>query len=112
MKIGLQTWGSEGDIRPFLNLSDGLLRAGHEVRLLITEVVPRDDSREAALGDYVLEEAASPVFKNDAGILLMEQRVKAASNPVSRAMVIVEDAFDPSRITSQMRHSPWHTGPT
>lgn len=36
MKIGMQTWGSHGDIRPFLALAEGLQAAGHEVRLTIT----------------------------------------------------------------------------
>ncbi|MFZ6689547.1 glycosyltransferase [Undibacterium sp. SXout11W] len=36
MKIGMQTWGSHGDIRPFLALAEGLQVAGHDVTLLVT----------------------------------------------------------------------------
>lgn len=36
MKIGIQTWGSHGDIRPFVALADGLQAAGHAVTLVIT----------------------------------------------------------------------------
>jgi hypothetical protein len=36
MKIGIQTWGSHGDIRPFVALADGLQAAGHEVTLVVT----------------------------------------------------------------------------
>lgn len=36
MKIGMQTWGSHGDVRPFLALAEGLQAAGHEVHLVIT----------------------------------------------------------------------------
>ncbi|MFZ6720533.1 glycosyltransferase [Undibacterium sp. Ji49W] len=36
MKIGIQTWGSHGDVRPFLALAEGLQAAGHEVSLVIT----------------------------------------------------------------------------
>lgn len=36
MKIGIQTWGSHGDVRPFLALAEGLQAAGHEVTLIIT----------------------------------------------------------------------------
>ncbi|KQV53635.1 hypothetical protein ASD07_03505 [Duganella sp. Root336D2] len=32
------TWGSHGDIRPFLALADGLQLAGHEVHLVITSL--------------------------------------------------------------------------
>lgn len=36
MKIGMQTWGSHGDIRPFLALAEGLQAAGNDVHLVIT----------------------------------------------------------------------------
>jgi len=50
MKIGMLTWGSHGDIRPFLALADGLQLAGHEVHLVITslEAGTYDNVRSAA----------------------------------------------------------------
>lgn len=50
MKIGMLTWGSHGDIRPFLALADGLQSAGHEVHLVITslEAGTYDKVRSAA----------------------------------------------------------------
>ena len=41
MKIGIQTWGSEGDIRPFVALGAALARRGHAVELLYTEIGER-----------------------------------------------------------------------
>lgn len=38
MKIGIQTWGTEGDIRPFFALSAGLSAAGHAVSLSYADV--------------------------------------------------------------------------
>ena len=38
MKIGIQTWGSNGDIRPMLALADGLSKAGHQVSLVVSSV--------------------------------------------------------------------------
>ena len=38
MKIGIQTWGTEGDVRPFIALSGGLSAAGHDVTLAVTEI--------------------------------------------------------------------------
>lgn len=35
MKIGLQTWGSDGDLHPFFALAGGLSSAGHDVTLAI-----------------------------------------------------------------------------
>jgi hypothetical protein len=47
MKIGLQTWGSDGDIRPFLALAGGLRARGHEVSLVVTSVDNKDYSLTA-----------------------------------------------------------------
>ncbi len=38
MKIGIQTWGSNGDIRPMLALADGLQKAGHTVTLVVSSI--------------------------------------------------------------------------
>jgi UDP:flavonoid glycosyltransferase YjiC (YdhE family) len=38
MNIGIQTWGSNGDIRPFIALADGLKNAGHNVTLVVTSI--------------------------------------------------------------------------
>lgn len=38
MKIGIQTWGSNGDIRPMIALADGLQRAGHRVTLIVSSI--------------------------------------------------------------------------
>lgn len=36
MRIGIQTWGSEGDVRPFIALADGLVHSGNKVTLVIS----------------------------------------------------------------------------
>ena len=38
MKIGIQTWGSNGDIRPFIALADGLKTAGHQLTLVVSSI--------------------------------------------------------------------------
>ncbi|WP_198159270.1 glycosyltransferase family protein, partial [Methylomonas lenta] len=38
MKIGIQTWGSNGDVRPLLALADGLQQAGHQVALVVSSL--------------------------------------------------------------------------
>jgi UDP:flavonoid glycosyltransferase YjiC (YdhE family) len=38
MKIGIQTWGSNGDVRPLLALADGLQKAGHHVTLVVSSI--------------------------------------------------------------------------
>lgn len=42
MRIGLQSWGTEGDLRPFLALGQELLRRGHEVEFVFTGVEGKD----------------------------------------------------------------------
>lgn len=42
MHIGLQTWGSDGDILPFFSLAHGLNRAGHTCLLAYTSIDGKD----------------------------------------------------------------------
>lgn len=44
MKIGMQTWGSNGDIRPFIALAEGLIAAGHQVTLVVSSLDDRSYS--------------------------------------------------------------------
>jgi sterol 3beta-glucosyltransferase len=38
MRIGIQTWGSDGDVRPFIALGNGLAEVGHEVTLAVASI--------------------------------------------------------------------------
>jgi sterol 3beta-glucosyltransferase len=49
MNIGIQTWGSNGDIRPMLALADGLQKAGHSVTLLVSSIDNKDYSEICGL---------------------------------------------------------------
>ena len=62
MRIGLQTWGSRGDIRPLAALAWGLKRAGHEVTLVVTSVDPGDYDALASELSIDLRCVASPVI--------------------------------------------------
>ena len=46
MKIGMQTWGSNGDIRPFLALASELKQAGHEVCFIVSSIDNRSYQEE------------------------------------------------------------------
>lgn len=48
MKIGIQTWGSNGDIRPMIALANGLHGAGHSVTLVVSSIDNRNYSEECA----------------------------------------------------------------
>ena len=49
MKIGIQTWGSNGDIRPMIALAEGLNKAGHTVTLAVTSLDNRCYAEECAV---------------------------------------------------------------
>ncbi len=46
MKIGIQTWGSNGDIRPMIALANGLQQHGHQVTLVASSLDNRCYSDE------------------------------------------------------------------
>ncbi len=48
MKIGIQTWGSNGDIRPMIALANGLQNAGHTVTLVVTSLDNRNYAEDCA----------------------------------------------------------------
>ncbi len=65
MKIGMQTWGTEGDIRPFIALAGELQGAGHEVTLAAASVHKADfNSLEKSLG-FRLVDHAMPAYEPD-----------------------------------------------
>ena len=62
MRIGIQTWGSHGDVRPFLALAEGLQRAGHEVHLVITCVDSKDYADASSAAGVRIETVATPAI--------------------------------------------------
>jgi sterol 3beta-glucosyltransferase len=42
MRVGLQGWGSEGDLRPLIALAGRLRKSGHEARVVVTPVDGKD----------------------------------------------------------------------
>lgn len=62
MRAGIQTWGSEGDIRPFVALGHALASRGHDVELLYTEIGERRYEAVAASLGFTARAVASPVI--------------------------------------------------
>lgn len=94
MRIGMQTWGSHGDIRPFLALAEGLQSRGHAVHLLITCV----DS--AAYAD-VRSAAGVKITVLDSPVLNKEEAKRVAEtaysirNPMTQMATILRMCLDP-----------------
>ncbi|MBK9273780.1 MAG: glycosyltransferase family 1 protein [Flavobacteriales bacterium] len=60
MRIGLQTWGTEGDIAPFVVLAEGLQRAGHQVTLVHTSLDDGEHPRRLAGTGVVVHRVGGP----------------------------------------------------
>ena len=94
MKIGLQTWGTEGDVRPFIALASGLQKAGHQVTILTTEIRNRDFSAEFEH----LQIDFRPVGHIECGQERFKQLVKRVfneKNPARQGLILMENFFDP-----------------
>jgi UDP:flavonoid glycosyltransferase YjiC (YdhE family) len=93
MKIGIQTWGSEGDMRPFLALAAGLRTAGHEVTLVVTDVTGKDHTAlGATFGVPVIQAGCfSPDLAKHAGKILVHE-----TNILRQVDRILRDLFEPA----------------
>lgn len=92
MKIGIQTWGSEGDVRPFLALAAGLRLAGHDVTLVVTHVTNRDYFAQGASFGVPVRSAGrlAPELAKHAGEALVSE-----TNVLKQVGIILRDLFEP-----------------
>ena len=95
MRIGLQSWGSEGDISPFLALSKGLVRAGHEVTLVVTDNVGRDYSRHAREGGFELISVPLPPPAAGVDVEKVWREIIEIGNPLRQAELVLRHGYDP-----------------
>ena len=94
MKIGMQTWGSHGDVRPFLALAEGLRAAGHDVHLVI--VALRDgDHRDLASCDGLRITVLDGPVGDAAEIERLAQAGAEVRNPVKQMNAIMQRLFAP-----------------
>jgi len=94
MRIGLQTWGSEGDVAPFLALAAGLVAAGHRATLVVTDNAGRSYRPQAEAAGFGLVEV--PVPGLDAHrIERVWREILALRNPLRQLEVILRHGYDP-----------------
>jgi len=62
LRIGMQTWGSHGDIRPLLALAEGLQSSGHEVTLAITCIDSTEWNTSISKTGVKIQSVATPVI--------------------------------------------------
>ncbi|HEY2509515.1 MAG TPA: glycosyltransferase [Polyangiaceae bacterium] len=91
MRIGIQGWGSEGDVRPLLALAAELRGRGHEVRLVLS---PIDGVDYVAIGrTYGLDVRVVP----EGTALSLQAIVEAAQSkdPSKLSRAVLEQGFYP-----------------
>ena len=93
MKIGVQTWGSDGDILPFIALANGLSAAGHSVSTVYTSV---DNKEYVSLGAY----SGISIVKVYEGFDQPREEILAqilnTRNPLKELALTLENFFDPA----------------
>jgi sterol 3beta-glucosyltransferase len=97
MRIGLQTWGTEGDIQPFIALAAGLAKAGHEVTLLATDVHQRDYSEVARKLGFAWLGVTGPDLPSPGQIEDIGRRLFATTNPIKQVELIRQRVLEPAR---------------
>lgn len=94
MKIGLQTWGSDGDIRPILALAGGLRARGHQVSLVVSSVDNKDYSPYGKEMDFPISHVGKLEY-DDKTVRLIIDKIFTATNPLAQVEVILAYYFNP-----------------
>jgi len=95
MRIGLQTWGSEGDVQPFIALAAGLTKAGHEVTLLVSDNAGRDYSGLAKRFGFQLRNIPNPENPSAEKVERVWREIIEVGNPIRQAELVMKHGFDP-----------------
>ncbi|GAB2855425.1 glycosyltransferase [Pseudoduganella ginsengisoli] len=95
MKIGMQTWGSHGDIRPFLALAEGLQAAGHDVTLAITCVDSAAYAAVTSASGVKLRVIASPVLAPEEAERIGAEACRMR-NPLEQMATLVKHCYAPA----------------
>jgi sterol 3beta-glucosyltransferase len=94
IKIGLQTWGSDGDIRPFIALAGGLRARGHEVLLVITSVYNKDYSSFGREMDFAISHTDTLAW-DDATARLYHTKIIEEKNSLKQLELIFDHLVHP-----------------
>ena len=95
MRIGLQAWGSEGDIQPFTALAAGLVNRGHVVTLAVTDNIGRDYSDLAKRFGYRLVAVPNPQMATAEQVAAIWRQIIDLGNPIRQAEIVMKYGFDP-----------------
>lgn len=93
MRIGVQTWGSDGDILPFLALAEGLQAAGHQVTVAYTSVDNKDYATLSATCGF---QSIKVFDRFDEGMDQAMTETIATNDPLKQFILVMEKYFDPA----------------
>lgn len=96
MKIGVQAWGSEGDIRPLMALGHGLVQHGHEVELVYTDIANRHYEDVAAALGMTARAVATPVIADEAELYEIGLAAINTSNPLTQVKIVFDRLLKPA----------------
>jgi len=96
MKIGLQTWGTEGDVRPFVGLASGLSAGGHDVTLAVTSLDLKDYSSDGRAGGFRVIDAHGTYRQWGRDRLLSIKERLMALPPLEQLTRMFEEVFEPA----------------
>ena len=94
MRVGIQTWGSEGDTRPFVALGHALASRGHEVELVYTEVGTRRYEDVASALGFRARAIASPIVSDDE-LHEIGLQIVNTTDPLRQGLLIAKHMFEP-----------------
>lgn len=94
MKIGLQTWGTDGDVRPFLALAGGLSAAGHEVSLVVTSLTNKKYHHYAQELGFAISHVGSLKCDHET-VQLLSEKIRETKIPLKQVQIVLENFFDP-----------------
>ncbi len=95
MRVGIQTWGSEGDIRPFVALGHALAARGHDVEMLYTEISDRRYDEVARALGFTARSVASPIIKTEAELYEIGLKILNTWDPLRQGLLISKHMLEP-----------------
>jgi sterol 3beta-glucosyltransferase len=95
VRIGIQTWGSEGDIRPFLALGHALAVRGHDVELLYTEIGTRRYEDVARSLGFTARAVASPVVADEEELFRIGLKAINTRDQLQQGLLISKRLLEP-----------------
>ena len=95
MRIGIQTWGSEGDVRPFVALGHALAKRGHQVEMVYTEVGDRRYEAVAEALGFTARAVASPVVSPQRAVEI-GTRLLRTRNQLQQGLLISRELLEPT----------------